>query len=221
MGRAGGEYIGFFIKPGDPAPSNHNITVSILKNFPGFNSYLTCMLEDTDFNIEMQFVHNSVWLFGIHKPELGGNSALSLRTELVRSGPRAYRHGIYQDGHAINGRVLGFGLGPDVLMLKSSLSHLSNTANLLTANLQYLKRSGNSYRVITKGNGDFIDLETTDRRPSENHYIIDFNWIVTMSELVNFNINFGLDHVVNKNFETDNSKIEYMLEFTVDIFPIF
>ena len=219
VGRAVGEYIGFLIKPGDPAPSNHNITVTILKNFKTFNAYFGVMLEDTDYNLEMQFVHNGTWLFGYHNPNLGQNGKLSLRSEIINSSPRAYRHGIYRSGHAINQRILGFGLGPDVLQSTTTLDFLNDNNGRFSLNFQYINRSGNSYRVIKKGNGDFIDLEVIESRPSENHLIFMTNWSKTITKQLNFKIQAGLDYTRNKDFVAKSNTLDYMVDFSIEFFP--
>jgi hypothetical protein len=214
-----GEFTGFLIRPGDPSPSNHNISISAARKFRNLSTYVTIMFEDTDNNLEMLFIHNASWLFGMYMPNIGGNTSLSLNTELIRSGPRAYRHGIYRDGHAINGRVLGLGLGPDVFMSSTSINYSSSNQNLLKMNFQYLNRSGNSYQVITQGNGDFVDLETTTRRSGEKHYIVGLNWIKSINEMLNTTFSFGLDYTSNKNFVSGKKRLDYMLEFSLEFTP--
>ena len=214
-----GEFTGFLIRPGDPSPSNHNISISAARKFWNLSTYVTIMFEDTDNNLDMLFIHNASWLFGMHMPNLGGNTSLSLNTELIRSGPRAYRHGIYSDGHAINRRVLGFGLGPDVFMSTTSINYSISNKNLLKMNFQYLNRSGNSYQVVTQGNGDFVDLEATTQRSGEKHYIVGLNWIKSINEMLNTTFNFGLDYTNNKNFVKGEKRLDYMLEFSLEFTP--
>lgn len=214
-----GEFTGFLIRPGDPSPSNHNISISAARKFRNLSAYVTIMFEDTDNNLDMLFIHNASWLFGMYMPNLGGNTSLSLNTELIRSGPRAYRHGIYRDGHAINGRVLGFELGPDVFMSTTSINYSLSNQNLLKIHFQYLNRSGNSYQVITQGNGDFVDLETTTQISGEKHYIVGLNWVKSINKMLNATCNFGLDYTNNKNFVRGEKRLDYMLEFSLEFTP--
>ena len=214
-----GEFTGFLIRPGDPSPSNHNISISVMRKFSKLSTYATIMFEDTDNNLEMLLIHNASYLFGMLMPNIGGNTSLSLNTELIRSGPRAYRHGIYRDGHTINGRVLGYGLGPDVFMSTTSVIYSSSTENLMKLNFQYVNRSGNSYQVITQGNGDFVDLETTTQRSNEKHYILGLNWIKSINEMLNATFNIGLDYTSNKSFVGGKKRMDYMLEFSLAFRP--
>lgn len=214
-----GEFTGFLIRPGDPSPSNHNISISAARKFRNLSTYITIMFEDTDNNLDMLFIHNASWLFGMKMPSIGGNPSLSLNTEVIRSGPRAYRHGIYRDGHAINGRVLGFGMGPDVFMSTTSINYSISNKNLLKMNFRYLNRSGNSYQVITQGNGDFVDLETTTQISGEKHYIVGLNWLKPINNMLNTTFNFGLDYTSNKNFVGGKKRLDYVLEFSLEFSP--
>ncbi|MEQ6121667.1 capsule assembly Wzi family protein [Reichenbachiella sp. MALMAid0571] len=219
LSRAIGEYVGFLIEAGDPAPSNHNFTGSITRNFGDANVYIAGMFEDIDSNFEMLMVHNATWLLGFYLPEIGYNAAWSLRTELIRSAPRAYRHGIYQDGHSINGRILGFGLGSDVFLLNTELTYLSDKVGFLTMSIQYINRSGDTYNIITETENDFVDLEINENRPEENHYLLGLNWTKGLNDKLNVNFSLGLDYTHNYHFVKKDSQLDYMCGLKVEFFP--
>ena len=216
LSRAIGEYVGFLIEAGDPAPSNHNFTGSITRNFGGANVYIAGMFEDIDSNFEMLMVHNATWLLGFYLPKIGSNTAWSLRTELIRSAPRGYRHGIYKGGHAINGRILGLGLGPDVFLSNTELTYSSEKVGFLTMNLQYINRSSDTYRIITEAENDFVDLEVNENRPEENHFLLGLNWTKGLNESLNVNLSVGLDYTHNYHFVKNTSQLDYMCGIKVE-----
>ena len=219
LSRAIGEYVGFLIEAGDPAPSNHNFTGSVTRNFGGANVYIAGMFEDVDSNLEMLLVHNATWLLGFYLPKIGYNTAWSLRTELIRSAPRAYRHGIYRDGHSINGRILGFGLGSDVFLSSTELTYSSEKAGFLTMNMQYINRSGDTYKIITEDENDFVDLEVNENRPEENHYLLGLNWTKGLNDMLNVNLSLGLDYTHNYHFVKKASQLDYMCGIKLEFFP--
>ena len=205
------EYIGFAVKAGDLFPSDHKVAYSLSYMARDLKIYGFVNIEDTDRRIELHLWRNALWKFGFVRYNLGEIQNKFLRVEIAKSGPRVFKHHIYNNHTLTQPELLNFTIGPDAFSLSAELGiWMNQKTDLLKTQLQFYYRSSDVWERITDSTG-FKDIDLLENNPEEFHYILKTKYFKQLRHNLNFVGRVGLDIVQNSNFDVGNTDFNYLV----------
>lgn len=203
--------------------SNHIIGANI-----GFSprshkwkAYAEAIFEDQDKDLKLMLLQTSTWMFGFLVPIQHRDHNASLRLEFIRASPRSFRHSIYTDGYALEGKILGYAGGPDTYSAHAIYTVNPKSNYQFSFNVRFINRIGNTYRLIQSQNApassiDFIRLEVLDNNPDEYHHLITAKGLKVQDGPLSYSVELGLDYVRNQEFVRGKHSFQYMAQIELN-----
>jgi hypothetical protein len=157
------------------------------------------------------------WLGGVYLPKINGRERLSVRGELIYTGPYSYRHGLYTDGFTLDDKFIGYDAGPDTLSVFIKSKYQIRFDEFVAVDFRYLQRSADHYHGIYDAAGDNIGTAKDLNGPKDGNYIVRLGGQKRLSTLIDVNAVAGYDRQRNADFVGGKSAGSFSFQVRVTI----
>ncbi len=217
-------FIGFISDSAkDRASSNHLMGMDATLRIPqamGMEIYAKALLEDTQAERAYMLKNDANWLGGLYIPKISGLERLSLRGEYIYTGQFSYRHGIYKDGFAVDGRFIGYDAGPDTHSGSFSSRYQFNLDEFIKIDLRFLQRSQDRYILLFSPSGNNNGIAKDIDSPDERNFIIRMGGQKKLSKMVSLYAEIGYDRKRNADFADDRTANDFSFQIRLDFCPL-